>query len=215
MAPVVKQAVRADFPRLAQALVGAFANDPFHLWLFPEAEGRAARQRLLFDRVLAIYASHGAIYATEDLAGAALWDPPRQGGPSLSELFAFVVRVLPVFGMRAFRIAEGMAPMATLHPAEPHWYLSILGTDPAFQRSGVGTALLRPILERCDAGGTCAYLEASRIENVPYYERFGFEVVAPLPMPRGGPVIYRMKREPRAREHDSGHDSGYSWKGEK
>lgn len=192
-------AERSDFPHLADVLVRAFWLDPFHQWLFPDEGVRPRRQKQLFERVLDIYGRHGAVYTTEDRAGAALWDPPREGGPSLLELVTFVIRVLPVFGARAFRIAQGMAPMATLHPEEPHWYLSILGADPACQRSGVGTTLLQPILQRCDREGTSAYLEASRIENVPYYERFGFEVVAPLAMPAGGPVVYRMKRRPRLR----------------
>jgi GNAT superfamily N-acetyltransferase len=197
--PGLRRAAAGDHARLAEVLVRAFWPDPFHRWLFPDEASRAARQKVFFERVLAIYGRYGAVLTTPGLCGAALWDPPRDGGPSLAELAAFVFRVLPVFGLRSLRIAQGMAPMTALHPDEPHWYLAVLGTDPAEQRSGVGTALLRPVLARCDRDGIAAYLEASRIENVPYYERFGFEVVAPLAMPSQGPVIYRMKRAPRAR----------------
>jgi len=197
--PGMRVAERDEFPHLAGVLVRAFEADPFHRWLFPDDGSRPRRQRKLFERVLAIYDRHGVIYTTEDASGVALWDPPRDGGPSLLELLSFVVRVLPVFGARAPKIAQGMAPLSSLHPDEPHWYLSILGTDPDRQRGGVGSALLQPILEHCDEDGTPAYLEASHLENVPYYERFGFEVVAPLAMPAGGPVVYRMKREPVAR----------------
>jgi GNAT superfamily N-acetyltransferase len=196
-ATTMRTADRDEFPELAAVLVRAFWLDPFHRWLFPDEGLRPRRQRKLFDRILPIYARHGLVCTTEDRAGVALWDPPRRGGPSLLELLTFVVRVLPVFGARAPLVAQGMAPMATLHPNEPHWYLAVLGTDAERQRSGVGTSLLKPILRRCDDEGTSAYLEASRIENVPYYERFGFEVVAPLAMPNGGPVVYRMKRPPR------------------
>src|SRR5258706_13743931 len=108
-ASVMRPAATADFPRLAEVLVRAFATDPFHLWLFPEQNGRARLQRRLFDRVLAIYGRHGVVYTTDDLAGVAMWDPPREGGPSLVELLAFVFRVLPVFGARAALIARGMA----------------------------------------------------------------------------------------------------------
>ncbi|MFN2425035.1 MAG: GNAT family N-acetyltransferase [Candidatus Binatia bacterium] len=188
---------REEFPHLADVLTRAFGADPFHRWLFPDQEARPRRQRMLFERVLAIYDRHGVVYTTTDGSGVALWDPPRDGGPSLTELLSFVVKVLPVFGVRALRIAQGMAPLTSMHPAEPHWYLSVLGTDPARQRGGVGAALLSPVLERCDEENTSAYLESSRLENVPYYERFGFEVVAPVAMPAGGPVVYRMKREPR------------------
>jgi len=195
--PPTRTASRDDHPELAAMLVRSFQSDPFHGWLFPDDAVRSSKQRRLFERLLAIYGRHGVVHTTEDRSGVAMWDPPREGGPGLAELAGFVFGVLPVFGWRAFAVAEGMAPLAGLHPDEPHWYLSVLGSDPARQRSGVGSALLRPVLARCDRDGLPACLESSRIENVPYYERFGFEVVAPLPMPRGGPSLYRMKREPR------------------
>ncbi|HYB97835.1 MAG TPA: GNAT family N-acetyltransferase [Candidatus Limnocylindrales bacterium] len=192
----MRAATGADLAGLTEVLARAFAGDPFHQWLFPDAATRPQRQRKLFDRVLSLYLRNGKVFTTVDGAGAALWDPPRESGPSLGEMLEFAVRVLPVFGSRAGRIARGMKPMVGLHPTAPHWYLSILGTDPLRQRSGVGRTLLRPILERCDREGLLAYLEASRPENVPYYERFGFRVVAPLTMP-DGPTIYRMERHPR------------------
>lgn len=193
----IRTASGDDRPELASMLVRSFGADPFHGWLFPDDEARPKRQRRLFERLLALYGRHGVVHTTEDRSGVAMWDPPREGGPGLAELLGFVFGILPVFGWRALAVAEGMAPLAGLHPDEPHWYLSVLGSDPSRQGRGVGTALLRPVLGRCDRDGVAAYLESSRLENVAWYERFGFEVVAPLPMPRGGPSLYRMKREPR------------------
>jgi len=198
----IRAASPDEYPELAAMLVRSFCSDPFHGWLFPDDAARPVRQSRLFRRLLPLYGRHGVVHTTEDRAGVALWDPPREGGPGLAELLTFVVRVLPVFGWRALAVAEGMAPLAALHPGEPHWYLSVLGSDPARQRRGVGTALLRPVLARCDRDGVAAYLESSRPENVPFYERFGFVVEAPLPMPRGGPSLYRMKRAPRSRARE-------------
>lgn len=187
-----------DFDHLADLLVRAFREDPFHRWLFPDDRRRNRRQRRLFERVLAIYASHGVVYTSEDGSGVALWDPPRVGGPSLVETLKFLFLILPVFGLRASKVVEGMAPLAALHPRRPHWYLSLLATDPERQRRGVATSLMKPILARCDDEDTPACLEASRYENVAWYERFGFEVIAPLSMP-SGPSVYRMMRAPLAK----------------
>jgi ribosomal protein S18 acetylase RimI-like enzyme len=191
-----------DFGHLAGVLVRAFREDPFHRWLFPDDRRRARRQRRLFERVLAIYARHGVVYTSEDRSGVALWDPPRSGGPGLLETLEFLVLILPVFGLRASKVAEGMAPLAALHPRRPHWYLSLLATDPERQRRGIATSLMTPILGRCDEDDTPACLEASRYENVAWYERFGFEVVTSLAMP-SGPSVYRMMRNPVAKERAS------------
>lgn len=193
---VARPATADDFERLTAVLQGAFASDPVHVWMFPDERSRRRRQARLFRRVLAIYARAGAIWTTEDLAGASLWEPPREGGPGVVQFLDFLFNVVPVFGTRAGKVARAMAPLASLHPREPHWYLAILGSDPGRQRSGVGRAVLEPVLERCDRDGMPAYLEASREGNIGYYERYGFELIAPYQLP-DGPSIYRMVRPPR------------------
>jgi predicted N-acetyltransferase YhbS len=47
------------------------------------------------------------------------------------------------------------------------------------QRRGLGSRLVRPILERADRDGVACHLETADPANVPYYRRFGFEVVEP------------------------------------
>ncbi|KAK5166502.1 uncharacterized protein LTR77_008045 [Saxophila tyrrhenica] len=54
-----------------------------------------------------------------------------------------------------------------------HWYLEIVATSPTHQGKGVGSKLMRWGLERADAQGMEAYLEASP-EAVPLYEKLGF-----------------------------------------
>lgn len=82
------------------------------------------------------------------------------------------------------------------HPSEPHWYLSVLATDPALQGRGIGTALLDPVLARCDAEGLPAYLETQKEANVAWYGRAGFEVSAEVRLP-GTPPVWCLRREPR------------------
>jgi GNAT superfamily N-acetyltransferase len=77
--------------------------------------------------------------------------------------------------------------------AEPHWYLSLLGTDPSFQRRGVGSALLAPVLARAHEQGIPAYLETQKEMNVPYYRRHGFELVEQI-QARGCPPMWTMSR---------------------
>jgi hypothetical protein len=50
---------------------------------------------------------------------------------------------------------------------------------------------------RCDREATGAYLEASSERNRALYERHGFELVEAVRLPRGGPPMWTMWREPR------------------
>jgi GNAT superfamily N-acetyltransferase len=66
---------------------------------------------------------------------------------------------------------------------------------PAAQGRGLGAALLTPVLERCDADGLPAYLEASSPRSAVLYERLGFVGLEEL-RPLGAPPILLMQRPP-------------------
>ncbi len=101
---------------------------------------------------------------------------------------------------RTVRALRLLFEVDSLHPKEPHWYLATLGTAPERQGQGVGAALLQPVLDRADEDGMPAYLESSKERNVPFYARFGFEVVEELHSKASGPPMWRMWREPRVPE---------------
>jgi GNAT superfamily N-acetyltransferase len=66
--------------------------------------------------------------------------------------------------------------------------------DPVRQGHGVGAALLRARLRRCDQERLPAYLESSKLENVPLYQHFGFHVTGTLGLPEGAPAVNTMWR---------------------
>ncbi len=63
-------------------------------------------------------------------------------------------------------------------PAEAHWHLGPVGVERDLQGKGIGSALLKVFCDRMDAARVLAYLETDKSENVRFYKRFGFEVVA-------------------------------------
>jgi GNAT superfamily N-acetyltransferase len=101
---------------------------------------------------------------------------------------------LRAFGRRLVIVSQYQS-VAVRHPREQqHWYLAFIGVDPARQGCGVGAALLRSRLRRCDKEGLPAYLESSKLENVPLYQHFGFHVTGALGLPEGAPVVNTMWR---------------------
>ena len=102
--------------------------------------------------------------------------------------------VLRVTGWRTALVVKGHLVLERAAPGCPHWYLPVVGVEPEDQGYGVGAALLRPTLERCDRDRTPAYLVASQQKNVPFYERLGFPVRDEVRLPRG-PLMWPMIRE--------------------
>lgn len=198
-APVsVRKAQAADFPALAAMLARAFAEDPVTAWFFPGVRTRETRSRRLFAIRLRQLCDQGALYTTDDLAGAALWTVPQHWREDARQLL-MLLPAAPVVLPRPLRTLRASARIEVHRPAAPHFYLSVLGTDPDRRGAGVGSALLAPVLARCDTERRPAYLEASRRRNVALYERHGFIVRERIELPGGGPSLWLMWREPRSR----------------
>jgi ribosomal protein S18 acetylase RimI-like enzyme len=93
-------------------------------------------------------------------------------------------------------VGRALLEVERAHPAEPHWYLAVLGVRPDRQGHGIGGALLEAGLARADADGLPCYLESSNPRNVGLYERHGFEITAEHWLP-DGPVFTYMWRKAR------------------
>src|SRR5690606_23225795 len=138
---------------------------------------------------------------TDEVAGVALWLPPGRGAASLIGSLRLMPSLARMTGWGRLRevsaATELLEQRRRAHVAAPHWYLSALGVHPDRQRQGIGTALLTTTLERADADRTPVYLETATAHNVLLYERYGFEVVEDLILPRTDVRGWLMLRSAR------------------
>jgi ribosomal protein S18 acetylase RimI-like enzyme len=196
--PVIRRATQADVEAMAAQLARTFWDDPVIGFIFRTEARREAGLRAFFrTQMRADYLPFGGCYTTDGYAGSAIWAP---AGKPLQTGLRAVLTMLPVLPYVAANLVTTLRllnTVETLHPHEPHWYLATLGTAVEQQGKGVGGALMRPVLEHCDAEGLPCYLESSKERNVPFYRRHGFEVVQEVPLPGGGPRIWTMWREPQ------------------
>lgn len=182
---------------VARALAAAFYDDPPTSWVLRDD---ATRLRLLergFGLFLRrVWLAHDECYTTDALSGAAVWVPPEKWklGP-LAEL-ALLPSMALLYGRLLPRVLRALGELEANHPSERHCYLPYVGVVPDAQGRGLGTALIAPVLERCDREDLPAYLEASTPRNRALYERLGFEVTEQLHLLGGGPPLWRMWRRP-------------------
>jgi GNAT superfamily N-acetyltransferase len=188
-----------DIPPGAAAFARAFYDDPAIKWLMPNDAKRLSQFTGMFELLLAktMPIDFYETYTTDDHAGLAIWARPGAWDPPAKIMLPALPRLLRILGIRSMaRYMRAMQTLKKVHPSEPHWYLAGLGTDPPTQRTGVGTALIAPVLARCDGERLPAYLETQKAENVPYYKRFGFQVTGELDLHGGGPHLWLMWRDP-------------------
>ncbi len=199
--PQARPARKSDVRELGQTLGRAFYDDPVAMWILPDDDKR----RRHLGRVFATMTRHhhlagGGVEVACDgpeIGAAALWDPPNRWRESGRARLAQIPTFLRVFGAKSARGRAVQELMKRAHPEEPHWYLAAIGSDPSVRGQGFGQVLMRSRLQRCDAEYCPAYLESSKPENVPYYQRFGFRVTGELEVPDGGPTLWAMWRDPR------------------
>jgi ribosomal protein S18 acetylase RimI-like enzyme len=175
-------------------IVLAFGTDPAARWTWPDPHVFLKYFPRFVSRFGGAAFTHGAAYRIAGInAGTALWLPPDVQ-PDEDALGAIIEESTPEH-LRA-DVAALLEQMGGYHPSEPHWYLPLIGVDPARQGQGYGSALLRQVLAICDRDGSLAYLESSNPRNIPLYERHGFEVMGRI-QSGTSPTIVPMLRKPR------------------
>jgi GNAT superfamily N-acetyltransferase len=199
VAATVRTVERSDYDELARTFARAFDDDPVMAWFLPNARKRAGRIEKFFRDVQlrGPFGRDGKVCATDGLTAGAVWLPPGKWKLSGRDQLRVAPRLLANISWRALPSrAAAFQRIEQRHPHEPlHWYLATLGTDPDHQGEGLGSALLADQLARCDAEGWPSYLESSKEQNVPFYERHGFKVTETLALP-DGPTLWLMWRDP-------------------
>ncbi|KAA6212385.1 N-acetyltransferase [Streptomyces albofaciens JCM 4342] len=184
-----------DAPQISRALARAFDDDPMMHWFLPGEDAREERLGRYFTTIFTKqYAHHGVCERTG--AAAAFWVPPEARDKAVPD--EETLRELDgLLGDRGPVFREIVGAAAEHAPQEPHWYLAVIGADPATQGQGHGAALLRSGLAKADAAGLPVYLESSKAANLPFYEHFGFTVLQEVQLPEGGPTLWMMRRAER------------------
>lgn len=189
----VRKAGAGDVDRLCETLSAAFYADPVLSWCYPDPDRRRPILPAFFRAIVAATLPHGGIDTMADERAAAIWVPPE------AELHEEQLAgdLMNVSGDDAARVVTLFELLDPEHPTDVrHQYLFALGTRPEWQSHGLGSALLRAVLDPCDEDGTPAYLEASSERNKQLYLRHGFEVRTTVRLP-DGPPLWCMWREPQ------------------
>ena len=197
---------KKDTKKAALAVANAFFDYPSLREYFPDPASRKWKLPWYMEHTLKSALRYGEVLTTDDGSGVLFlllpghtrltdWDYVKSG---------FLAAPL-VVGIR--RYAEVSASETFLADTQErllagraHYYLWGVAVDPARQRTGAGTALLKKMFDRADREKMPIYLETHREANVAYYEQRGFQLIHTGTMPGDDLPFWCMLREPQARE---------------
>ncbi len=194
-----RPAGEAELDELSAVLASAFEDDPVFTWLLPR-RGGGRRERLV--RFFRLELQHivwpaGRVLTTSGLEGASLELPPGAWKMPIKPQLTHGPAFMRVFGGRLGHAMALITLMERRHIREPHYYIPYIGVAPPNQGRGLGSALLRPTLDRCDREGLPAYLEATDERNAALYARLGFEHLGEFRL-GSSPPLWPMRRAPEA-----------------
>ena len=70
--------------------------------------------------------------------------------------------------------------LKAVQPKEPMAYLWFIGVNQSYQHKGTGSNLLKAVIEYAHKKELPVFLETSTTENLPWYNRFGFQIYSEL-----------------------------------
>lgn len=194
-----------DLEDAAMVAARAFHDDPFFEYLDSHGVTRARGLALFWRATIAAAAANSTMTAARRagdgrMVGLSVVVPPGKWPLPVTDQARQLGGALRALIVRPPALVKGaryLFSMEAAHPKEDLWYLMLLCVDPSAQRSGIGGRLQEAMLRSADADAIDCYLETQKADNVPYYGRFGYELVQELAPVKGGPPLYLMRRAPQ------------------
>jgi GNAT superfamily N-acetyltransferase len=173
---VVRKYSPADLERTVTLLANAFATSPLHIAAF--GPQRMDQNRLFFRIGLRHMFTGDAFVAAvnDEIQGYMHFNSSPYCLPAPEEIPQAMATLLKPLGEARARVIRWFSRWCHWDPDEPHVHLGPIGVAPEIQGQGFGTALMNRYLEHLRQEKATGYLETDRVENVRFYEKFGFVV---------------------------------------
>lgn len=191
----VRKLHKGEHELIGDIIGDSFADDPINQWIFGSTHGIDGYYTLAAKK---LYLQRGYGHVRGD-DGGSLWLPPGEAKHiplwNSLDIAAVMLRHGGPGALRRGLAVDGY--LARIKPTEPHYYLFAIGARRGRQGKGIGGKLMAAGLERANAERMPVYLESSKRDNLPFYRRFGFELIEEVVPARGCPPMWPMWREPK------------------
>lgn len=193
---------RNQIKEASKVLAASFFDYPMFTFYFPDIIRRERYLPWYFQNVLNTANSFGEVFVAEGVSGVVFFLKPEHPKITIWEYIQNGFLMTPlILGLRNFarsieceQFVDDMREQ--LMGGRPHIYLWGLAVDPGKTKKGIGSTLIRFVLEKADREGVPAYLETHDEKNVPYYQNHGFDLVQSAIIPKHNLQFWCLLREP-------------------
>ena len=188
--------IRADYKNkelIVNILLKSFDDNKSVNYIVKQDGKRAERIKALMEYSFDVCHLYGDVFLTGDKKGCALIVMPDKKKTTLHSILLDTRLALSCIGLLNLkRVMAREAAVKKLHPNGAMYYLWFIGVDPSYQNKGIGTRLLKEVINEGSSKQRAVYLETSTLKNIPWYEKSGFTVYNKLDF---GYELFCLKKE--------------------
>jgi ribosomal protein S18 acetylase RimI-like enzyme len=173
-----------SYRQAARVLGRAFVDEPVSVVVYKDFSADRRLRALTHDftaEVKLCVRKGYPLQVNEDgevVASAVIYPPGTYPLPTADQ---WVLLIKSILGNGMYDIRVNMRwldEIDKVHPDEPHFYLEYLGVEPQQQGKGLGSIILQHLINKADDEHVGCYLENADPRNIPFYQRFGFQVIS-------------------------------------
>ena len=173
----MKKAEYTDKALVVDILTKSFETNQSVNYIVKQDEKRIKRLSALMDYSFEVCIAFGDVFLSNDNKACALIVYPDKKKATLKSTLLDLKLIFQSVGFENIsKTLKREKLISSIQPKIPMSYLWFIGVDPVAQNQGIGGKLLQEIIDYSDNNNRPIYLETSTVKNLPWYEKFGFEV---------------------------------------
>jgi predicted N-acetyltransferase YhbS len=189
----VIKAKYTDKNLIVNILASSFDKNKSVNYIIKQDGKRAQRIKRLMEYSFEMCYSFGDVYLSDDKKACALILLPDKKKTNFKSVLLDVKLIITCVGLsKLFKVLNRESKIKEFQTKGLMYYLWFIGVDPNEQNKGIGSALIQEIITEGRSMQRPVCLETSTLKNIPWYEKFGFQIYNELDL--GYPLFF-MKKE--------------------
>ena len=187
------KATYQDKYKVVDILAASFDDNQSVNYIVKQDKKRTQRIRKLMAYSFDICYLYGEVFLADDKSACALILLPDKKKSNVKSILLDIKLIVSCIGISNIKKAmKRERKIKKSYPKELMYYLWFIGVEPDKQNMGIGSALIKKVIEEAHSKQRPVYLETSTLKNIPWYEKFGFKIYNELNL--GYPLFF-MKKE--------------------
>jgi ribosomal protein S18 acetylase RimI-like enzyme len=173
----MKKAEYNDKDLIVDTLTKSFESNQSVNYIVKQDGKRLKRIKSLMVYSFEVCYLFGDVFLSDDKKACALVLYPDKKKTTIKSIMLDVNLIFTCVGIENIKkTLDREAIIKKIQPKVPMYYLWFIGVDPEYQNTGIGSELLKEIIEDSRRKERPIYLETSTLKNLPWYKKFGFDI---------------------------------------